>query len=56
MKTPKIFGNCFARLQVTNDDGEMLSGSLIKEKAGSPEPVQETVPKLTSSEFCATDV
>ena len=55
MNTAKISGSWPARLQVINGDGESLSGSLIKEKAGSPEPVQETVPKLTSNEFWATD-
>jgi len=55
MNTAKISGNCVARLQVINGDGELLRGSLIKEKAGSPEPAQETVPKLTSNEFWATD-
>ena len=55
MKTAKTSGNCLARLQEINGDGELLSGSLIKEKAGSPEPVQELVPKLTSSEFWAED-
>ena len=53
MNTAKISGSWFARLQVINCEGEALRGSLIKEKAGSAELVQELVPKLTSSEFCA---
>ena len=56
MNTAKISGSWSARLQVINCEGETLSGSLIKEKAGSAEPVQELVPKLTNSEFWATDV
>ena len=56
MNTAKISGSWPARLQVINGEGEILSGSLIKEKAGTPEPVQEPVPKLTSNEFCAIDL
>ena len=51
MNTAKISGSWPARLQLISGDGETLKGSLIKEKAGSPEPAQEAVPKLTSSEF-----
>jgi len=56
MNTAKISGSWFARLQVINCEGETLSGSLIKEKAGSAEPVQELVPKLTNNEFCPSKV
>lgn len=55
MNTPKISGSWFIKLQVSNNDGELLSGLLIKEKAGSPDPVQEVLPKLTSIEFWAID-
>jgi hypothetical protein len=56
MNTAKMSGSWPARLQVINGDGDNPSGSLIKEKAGSPEPVHEFVPKFTSSEFWAPDV
>ena len=42
--------------KLINDDAESVSGSLIREKAGSPEPLHELVPKLTSNEFCATEI
>jgi len=32
-----------------------VSGSLMSENAGSPEPLHEADPKLTSNEFCATE-
>ena len=56
MNTAKISGNWFARPQVINGEGETPSGSFIKEKAGTPDPVQEPVPKLTSNEFWPIDL
>ena len=33
-----------------------VNGFFIREKAGSPEPLQEFVPKLINKEFCAMHV